>query len=62
MALLPDGVTVMELLVTVVGSMSSLITAVIRALSGTPVCVLLGLMLLTVVGVASEPEPVTKLA
>ena len=38
MALPPDGVTVIELLVTVVGSMSSLITAMICAFSGTPVC------------------------
>ena len=36
-ALPPEGVTVMELLVTVVGSMASLITATICAFSGAPV-------------------------
>src|ERR1700732_2399448 len=56
----PDGVTVMELLVTVVGSMSSLITATTCVLTGTTVWLSAGPIAVTVVGFVSEAEPVTK--
>lgn len=56
-----DGVRVIELVVTVVGSIESLITAITCVFSGTPVCPLAGLMVLTVAWVVSEPVPVTKL-
>ena len=59
-ALPPEGVTVIELLLTVVGSISSPITATICAFNGTPVWPLTGLIVLTVVCVVSVLEPVVK--
>ena len=47
-----------ELLVMVVGSMLLLITAMIWALSGTPVCALLGLMVVTATGLVTALVPV----
>jgi tellurite resistance protein TehA-like permease len=56
----PCGVTVIELLLTVVGSMSSFISATTCVLVGTAVWLLGGLIELTRVVLVSEPEPVTK--
>ena len=50
-----------ELFVIVVGSTVSLITAITCALRGTPVCAFVGLMVVTVACVVSDPELVTKL-
>src|SRR5260370_18836523 len=59
-ALPPEGVTVMELLRTVVISMSSFITAATRVFSGTPVCVFAGVIVLTVAWLVSALVPVQK--
>ena len=62
MALPPCGVTVIELLLTVVGSIVSLMSATIRAFKGTAVCEFVGLIWLTVAAEVSGPEPVVNVA